>query len=126
MNLSVPSIGLFPCFLRLHPALPAVRLRRQLKAISISTTGKTFIFPSFASSSISHANKAFKTRYGCAVHDYVEKKRMQQALTLLGDKNRSLQNIAEALGYGNANYFSKAFKRVYGKTPSEYRTAQDG
>ncbi len=88
--------------------------------IHLSQLCKQFYF------SREYLNKAFKTRYGCTVHDYVEKKRMQQALTLLGDKNRSLQNIAEALGYGNANYFSKAFKRVYGKTPSEYRTAQDG
>ena len=46
---------------------------------------------------------------------------MDQALILLEDKSRSLQSIAETLGYGNANYFSKAFKRVYGKNPSEYR-----
>lgn len=46
---------------------------------------------------------------------------MDQALILLEDKARSLQSIAEILGYGNAIYFSKAFKRVYGKNPSEYR-----
>ncbi|MBQ9010612.1 MAG: response regulator [Clostridia bacterium] len=68
-----------------------------------------------------YISKSFKTRYGCTVHEYIEEKRMKQALVLLEDKSRSLQNIAETLGYSNASYFSKAFKRVFGRNPSECR-----
>ena len=46
---------------------------------------------------------------------------MAHAASLLQNPNHSIQAIADTLGYSNANYFSKAFKKHYSLSPSEYR-----
>ena len=33
----------------------------------------------------------------------------------------SIREISLACGYTDANYFARVFKRITGKTPSEYR-----
>jgi AraC-like DNA-binding protein len=52
---------------------------------------------------------------------YVTKIRMQQAIELLKQKELSIEEIAIAVGYTNANYFSKVFKQLLHITPSKYR-----
>lgn len=34
----------------------------------------------------------------------------------------SMQDVARAMNYSDANYFARVFKRVTGMTPSEYRS----
>ena len=41
---------------------------------------------------------------------------------LLTDPAKSVGDVAYALGYQYPQYFSKAFKRVVGCSPNEYRT----
>jgi len=40
---------------------------------------------------------------------------------LLNDKETSIQKIAKKVGYPHANSFSRAFKRITGNTPAEFR-----
>ena len=68
-----------------------------------------------------YLSRLFRTHYGCAVYEYVQQKRMEAAVELLKNPRLSLQHIAEFLSYSNANYFSKAFRRYYGASPSKYR-----
>jgi two-component system response regulator YesN len=46
---------------------------------------------------------------------------MEEAMKLLADKSLSMQAIAEAVGYDDASYFSKVFKKNAGVTPNKYR-----
>jgi AraC-like DNA-binding protein len=46
---------------------------------------------------------------------------MQKASTLLKKGDRKLVEVAESVGYDSDASFSKAFKRVLGVAPREYR-----
>lgn len=63
-----------------------------------------------------------KKETGRSAKDYVQKKIMDTAKTMLSDHGRSISEIAYALGYQYPQYFSRAFKNVVGCTPKEYRT----
>lgn len=52
---------------------------------------------------------------------YVETSRMEKAKQLLRDTDATVQEIAETVGYINANSFYKAYKRRYGEPPLIYR-----
>lgn len=53
--------------------------------------------------------------------DYVEEYRIRQACQLLGETDLPVTTIAHSVGYEDNLYFSKAFKKCKGLTPSEYR-----
>lgn len=53
----------------------------------------------------------------------LEDVRREQALTYLRDRNRSLSEVAELLGFSELSAFSRAFKRWMGKSPAEFRAA---
>ncbi len=68
-----------------------------------------------------YLNRLFRSQYGCPIYEYVLQVRMNNAREYLLDSQIAIQHIAEKMGYSNANYFGKAFKRRYGMTPSEFR-----
>ncbi len=68
-----------------------------------------------------YLNRLFRSQYGCPIYEYVLQVRMNNAREYLLDSQIAIQQIAEKMGYSNANYFGKAFKRRYGMTPSEFR-----
>jgi AraC-like DNA-binding protein len=53
--------------------------------------------------------------------EYVTDWRMQKAMPLLQQRDKKLINVARSVGYESDAAFSKAFKRVVGANPSEYR-----
>ncbi len=63
----------------------------------------------------------FKKEIGITIAQYIRDRRVEQGKLMLRASNRSIQDIAEALGFCNASYFSSAFKTVVGMTPAEYR-----
>ena len=46
---------------------------------------------------------------------------MQKAVQLLQRHDKKLIHVAQSVGYESDAVFSKAFKRVVGLTPGEYR-----
>ena len=66
-------------------------------------------------------SKLFKETLGINFKDYVQEVKMRRAVELLGDEKRTIQEIAELLGYANANYFGKRFKQYFHMTPGTYR-----
>jgi AraC-like DNA-binding protein len=53
--------------------------------------------------------------------EYVTEWRMQKAMRLLEQRDKKLIDIARSVGYESDAAFSKAFKRVVGANPGEYR-----
>lgn len=68
----------------------------------------------------SYLRAVFKKEIGMTVTDYITHIRMNRAKELLGEGNRKLADIAEAIGYSDGSYFSKSFKKFFGWSPSEY------
>jgi AraC-like DNA-binding protein len=64
-------------------------------------------------------SRFFKEQVGENFSCYLEKIRMRQAKVLLACKKKTIQEIAEQVGYQNTNTFYKAFKRIYGVSPRD-------
>lgn len=58
---------------------------------------------------------------GMSPQEYLIECRMQKALELLSNSSASIKEIAESAGFANANYFTKVFHRMFGRSPSELR-----
>ena len=52
---------------------------------------------------------------------YLETIRMNRAKELLEDSGLSVTEIAQEVGYGDPNYFTRSFKKNCAKTPKQYR-----
>ena len=70
--------------------------------------------------STSYFSSVFKSYTGETFIECLTKKRMEKAKLLLEHGNLKTYEIAEAVGYSDAHYFSIAFKKTVGKTPTEY------
>lgn len=62
-----------------------------------------------------------KAIVGMTPVDFVRHIRMQRAQELIVKSTYSFSQIAYMVGFSDPKYFSKSFKKVTGKTPSEYR-----
>lgn len=75
---------------------------------------------------VSHVTKQhlcllFRTTLQTRPMEYIAKKRIQFAKTLLISSQNTIEEIAEASGFCTASYFCKIFKRYEGMTPSQFR-----
>lgn len=70
----------------------------------------------------SYFSSVFKKETGQSFITYLTDYRMEQALRLILETNEKSYEIAEHVGYVDANYFSYVFKRKYGMSPSKYRS----
>ena len=71
--------------------------------------------------STSKIQKSFKKAMGITVTDYIEKNRMNLANTLLYSTKKNIAEIAQECGFANANSFNKAYKRIYGCSPTSVK-----
>ena len=62
-----------------------------------------------------------KKETGKTALDYIQQMMMEQAKDMLMHPDKSIGEIAYCLGYQYPQYFSRAFKRVVGCTPNDYR-----
>ncbi len=63
----------------------------------------------------------FKENMQESFSEYVTRKRLEQAQTLLRMSKLSMEKISEQCGFSSAGYFSTVFRKRYGQTPREYR-----
>jgi two-component system, response regulator YesN len=71
--------------------------------------------------SVSHLSRALHRGTGRTFKQALLSARMERAKALLRDRGRRIVDVAFEAGYGDPNYFSYAFKREIGVTPSRYR-----
>lgn len=58
-------------------------------------------------------------------NDYIRQIRMNRALELLAEGELNIAEIAYAIGYSDPKYFSKCFKTMFGKTPTQFKSESD-
>lgn len=63
----------------------------------------------------------FREETGCTLNTYITAVRMEKARALLADENLKLYDVSLAVGYPNASYFTRQFRKHTGMTPTEYR-----
>jgi AraC family transcriptional regulator len=70
-----------------------------------------------------HFCRAFGRSMGSSPYRWLLERRMARARELLSDRNQSLTAIAQEVGYAGQSAFGVAFRKVTGRTPSQYRRA---
>ncbi|TDQ41092.1 response regulator transcription factor [Aureibacillus halotolerans] len=78
------------------------------------TANHVFLNPTYLS-------KIFKQETGQSFSSYVLHYRMLLASQRLTETNQKITDIAGTLGFRDASYFIRVFRKHYGKTPAEYR-----
>lgn len=68
-----------------------------------------------------HLARAFKASTGWQIHKYIAEKRIKAAKQMLVEGRLSCEEVSACLGFSSASYFSTAFRRITGQTPSELR-----
>ncbi len=63
----------------------------------------------------------FKSVYGTSIAAHMKKHRMEQAAEYLKSTDKSIAEIAQAVGYDSQSRFGAAFKEYYHMLPREYR-----
>lgn len=63
----------------------------------------------------------FRKETGMTLTDYIHRARIHQSLILLNASSLSIGEIASRCGFSDANYFTRTFRRLQGKTPKAYR-----
>lgn len=74
----------------------------------------------------SHLFRSFKTVMNQSPKEYLTSYRIRQACFLLANSNLSVTSIAGSVGFENSLYFSKAFHKIRGMSPKEFRAANTG
>ena len=66
-----------------------------------------------------YISKLFKEKTGESPINHLIKVRLAKAKEMLETTNNSIKSVAEMVGYNDAYYFSKLFKKYYGCSPSK-------
>lgn len=79
-----------------------------------------------ALAAMSRANfmRVFQQKIGMAPGKFLTQLRLQEAALLLNKTQKNILSVALEVGYQSEAHFSKAFKALYGMTPSQYRKAE--
>jgi AraC family transcriptional regulator of arabinose operon len=75
--------------------------------------------------STSHFSALFRASADTSVTDYLKRLRSARARELLITTDLSISQIAAAVGYDDALYFSRQFRSVNGVSPSDFRHNSD-
>lgn len=77
------------------------------------------------SMSPSSVKQIFRRYAGMGVAEFYREMKINAAVAML-PQDMSVREIAQRLGFADANYFSTVFKRVTGKSPTEYICSLNG
>lgn len=69
----------------------------------------------------SYFSRVFKEKFGITLADYLQRERAQAAARLFSKNELSMQQIAERCGFSDKSALYRAFVKVYGVSPNEYR-----
>jgi AraC-like DNA-binding protein len=90
-----------------------------MKPISLAKISEnTYLSPVYVS-------KVFKDATGESPINYLIRVRLFKACELLNETSYSIKEIASFVGYEDAYYFSRLFKKYFGMPPMSYRKAKE-
>lgn len=71
--------------------------------------------------SIPHICRLFKQTYNMSIVNFITRLKIDEAMKLIEQNEKSLGEISDMLSFNNVAYFSKIFKKHTDMTPSDYR-----
>lgn len=76
---------------------------------------------SIAHLSASQFGRTFKQVYGETPHRYLQRRRIERAMTLLRQTTRPITDVAWDVGFTSLGTFSSTFSRIVGHSPTQFR-----
>jgi AraC family transcriptional regulator len=107
----------------LRGGLPEARLKRVLEYID-TNLGKNITLSELAgvvNMSLYYFAVLFRQSAGLSPHRYVLNQRVERAKELLLDPKLSVLDVSINVGFEHQNNFARAFRRVIGVSPTEFR-----
>ncbi len=68
-----------------------------------------------------HFIRTFKATFGETPHRYLQRRRIERAMTLLRMTDRSVSEVCLEVGFTSFATFSRTFRDIVGAPPSNYR-----
>ncbi|MBN8218454.1 MAG: helix-turn-helix transcriptional regulator [Spirochaetes bacterium] len=114
-------------------ALPQLRPRRGAAGETLVELVRFFIHDQYGRSlglselgsqfgySPDHLNLLYKRKTGESIPAYLAAYRLERSKELLCETDRSIGEIAAAVGFSDAAYFARSFRRACGETPTAFR-----
>lgn len=121
------AMALFDDIFGSHPASPTESdaVSRVVRHI-LGNLDKPLAVPELAEVagfSRAHFTRVFTESEGLPPAEFVLQQRMRRAAALLAnDATVSVKEVAVLTGFEDPNYFAKVFRRVFGTSPTEFRT----
>jgi AraC-like DNA-binding protein len=78
-----------------------------------------------ASVSEAHFIRTFKATFGETPHRYLQRRRVERAMFMLRESDRSVTDICLEVGFTSLGTFSRTFRDIVQVTPSEYRAREE-
>ena len=78
-----------------------------------------------ASVSEAHFIRTFKVTFGETPHRYLQRRRVERAMYMLRESDRSVTDICMEVGFTSLGTFSRTFRDIVRVTPSEYRAREE-
>ena len=72
-----------------------------------------------------HFIRTFRDTFGETPHRYLQRRRVERAMFLLRETDRSVTDICFDVGFTSLGTFSRTFRDIVGQTPSEYREGHE-
>jgi AraC-like DNA-binding protein len=103
------------------------RNRRMLRARDAMDRGFARPLDVAAVAAVAHVSQAhfsrqFRATFGETPHAYLRRRRIERAMELLRETDRSVTDICFDVGFASLGTFSRTFREIVGESPSCYRT----
>lgn len=72
-----------------------------------------------------HFIREFRRAFGETPHRYLQRRRIERAMTLLRTTDLSVTEVCMAVGFSSLGTFSRTFSEIVGVPPSRYRGGPD-
>ncbi len=68
-----------------------------------------------------HFSRSFRDVFGETPHRYLQRRRVERAMFLLRETDRSVTDVCFDVAFASLGTFSRTFREIVGETPSGYR-----
>jgi AraC family transcriptional regulator len=109
-----------------HGTLPAWKKRRVTAYIDAHLSERIRVadLAELLDLSESHFCRAFRGTFETSAHEYVTRRRIEVAQSLMLESRESLCAIALRCGLADQSHFTRVFRRIVGETPDVWRRAR--
>jgi transcriptional regulator GlxA family with amidase domain len=73
-----------------------------------------------------HFIRTFKDTFGETPHRYLQRRRIERAMFMLRETDKTVTDISFEVGFASFGTFSRTFREIVGDSPTSYRERKNG